>query len=181
MIGISVVRNGASRIGVRSGSSIKVILLDSVENWGSAGEIVSVKRGFARNFLVPRSKAAYATPENKVRFQGLLKQRATSNAVSGQAPAASLPSAEEISQFINNRSIKIFKEVNDQGLCFSSVTVGDVLSAAKSQLSLDLSIPKSAVVLSSELAAKKKGTFTVSIAGASVQIIVEAAAPKLKE
>ena len=165
------------RMAKRSGSSIKVILLDAVESWGSAGEIVSVKRGFARNFLVPRSKAAYATPENKTRYKTLLEKNKVVS-VSHSVPQVSVPSAEEIANLINKRSLKIIKEVNEQGVCFASVSALDVLSAARTQCGVDLNIPKSAVTLSSDLAAKKTGTFKVSIAGAVVEVIVEAATKK---
>ena len=181
MIGLGRLFGGSTRHGggARHGSSIKVILLDAVENWGTAGEIVSVKRGFARNFLVPRSKAAYATPENKTRFQALLERgKAIGIANSPSAPQVSVPSAEEIANLINKRSLKIIKEVNEQGVCFASVTALDVLSAARTQCGVDLSIPKSSVSLGSDLAAKKTGTFTVSIAGAPVEVIVEAAPKK---
>ena len=56
----------------RQGTSISVILLSDVSNKGSIGEIVKVKRGYARNLLIPRKLAAYVTPENKTKFESIL-------------------------------------------------------------------------------------------------------------
>ena len=42
---------------VRCGSTLKVLLLDKLENYGAKGDVVDVKRGYARNFLIPRKKA----------------------------------------------------------------------------------------------------------------------------
>lgn len=56
---------------VRFGSSIKVILLENMDNRGKSGDLISVKRGFARNFLIPRKFAAYATPANKEKYASL--------------------------------------------------------------------------------------------------------------
>jgi len=49
---------------------MKVILLERVEGWGSLGDVVTVKDGYARNFLLPRSKALRANPANLKVFEG---------------------------------------------------------------------------------------------------------------
>ena len=108
----------------RHGSSIPVILLESVDNWGAAGEVITVKRGFARNFLIPRAKAAYATPENKTRFAAL---KSTT-----KAPAESRSaSIEALRMFAAGRKLEIRKEANDKGTLFAAVTTGEVLAALK--------------------------------------------------
>ena len=55
---------------VRHGGSIKVILLQDLENKGLQGEIVNVKRGYARNLLIPRKLAIYDTMENRGKYKG---------------------------------------------------------------------------------------------------------------
>jgi ribosomal protein L9 len=64
-----------------------VILLSEVERLGKKGEVVSVKRGHARNLLIPRKWAAYDTEQNRLRYASLL---ATLQAESPAAAAAPL-------------------------------------------------------------------------------------------
>jgi ribosomal protein L9 len=64
-------------VGRRQGSTISVILLESVGTIGQTGNIVDVKRGYARNFLVPRKLAAYATTENKSKFSNIIQNGST--------------------------------------------------------------------------------------------------------
>ena len=106
----------------RQGSSIPVILLESVDNWGAAGDVISVKRGFARNFLIPRAKAAYATPENKTRFAALKSTTKAPN----RADAT-----DALRILTAGRHLEIRKEANDKGTLFAAVTTGEVLAALK--------------------------------------------------
>ena len=55
---------------------MKVILLDHIEKLGRKGEVVSVKRGFARNYLIPRGFALYATPQNMKHLSAIQHQAA---------------------------------------------------------------------------------------------------------
>eukprot|EP01033_Poteriospumella_lacustris_P008156 gene8156-5872_t len=71
----SVVRSAIGS--VRHGSSISVILLEKVGTVGQAGSVVSVKRGYARNFLIPRKMAAYATFENRAKHAALIETAKT--------------------------------------------------------------------------------------------------------
>ena len=143
----------------RHGSSISVILLDSVQNWGSRGEVVSVKRGFARNFLVPRKLAAYATPENKQRFESLIKSTsavadakatkvAESNAASASGPSAAslLPAllasmdaalAQQGPDFCL-RVTRDAQSVTESGTLYAAVSAEEVAAAALSQLGVAL-------------------------------------------
>lgn len=61
----------------RCAGSIPVLLLQSVINKGTTGEIVSVRRGFARNYLFPKKMAVYATAVNKEKYSSILKAPAT--------------------------------------------------------------------------------------------------------
>lgn len=53
---------------LRHGTSIPIILLQDIPEKGVKGEIIKVKRGFARNYLIPRKLAIYAIHENKVKY-----------------------------------------------------------------------------------------------------------------
>jgi large subunit ribosomal protein L9 len=64
-------------LGRRQGSTISVILLERVGTVGQTGNIVDVKRGYARNFLIPRKLAAYATTENKTKFANIIQNSAS--------------------------------------------------------------------------------------------------------
>ena len=59
------------------GSSIPVIMVDTVDGTGLSGEIIRVKRGFARNFLIPNKKAAYLTQDNRERYSEIMESRAS--------------------------------------------------------------------------------------------------------
>lgn len=145
---------------VRQGSSIPVILLDSVQNWGSRGEVVSVKRGFARNFLVPRKLAAYATPENKARFESLIKAtsatadaKATRASASDSAAGAAGPSAasllpallESLDNALSRRgpdfALRLPKDsqsVTESGTLYAAVSADEVAAAVLTQLGVAL-------------------------------------------
>ena len=53
---------------------MQVILLEKMQNLGELGDEVNVKPGFARNFLIPQSKAVPATPQHRAEFEALLEQ-----------------------------------------------------------------------------------------------------------
>ena len=65
-----------NQLSFRNGSTIKVILQQDLVNKGKNGDIVSVKRGYARNLLIPRKLALYATTENKARISSLNNENA---------------------------------------------------------------------------------------------------------
>lgn len=166
---------------VRHGSSIPVILLNSVDNWGSAGEIVKVKRGFARNFLLPRKMAAYATPENRVKFQPLIenqKRVATAGIIADKTVApTSAELAESITRVIGNAQVVITKGVNEHGLCYSAVIPADILSGMKAQFgNAFTTFPISAIDMSTQSVIKELGVYKIKCAGglAEVEIRVEA-------
>ena len=60
--------SGLPRCPSRQGTSVAIVLLKDLPGRGSAGDIVEVKRGFARNLLIPRKVAVYATRDNRIQF-----------------------------------------------------------------------------------------------------------------
>ena len=59
---------GLQRCPFRQGTSVAIVLLKDLPGRGNAGDIIQVKRGFARNLLIPRKTAVYATRDNRVQF-----------------------------------------------------------------------------------------------------------------
>lgn len=105
---------------------MEVILLETVENLGSVGDKVSVKAGFARNYLVPQGKAKMATAENLAEFEA---QRAEHE----KAAVEALATAETRKQAIEAMGvIEITARVGSEGKLFGSVGVGDVCDAIES-------------------------------------------------
>jgi len=98
---------------------MKVILTESIENLGRAGEVVNVARGYARNFLLPRDLALQATPGNLK----VVSQR------KGQFLAAETrlkEEAETVADRISEITIKIRKKVGEKDVLYGSVTTAEI-------------------------------------------------------
>jgi large subunit ribosomal protein L9 len=102
---------------------MEVILLENIENLGSVGDKVSVKSGFARNYLVPQAKAKIATAANLAEFEAL---RAELEKAAADAKAA----AEARKQTIEALGvIEVMARVGSEGKLFGSIGVADVCDA----------------------------------------------------
>jgi large subunit ribosomal protein L9 len=69
---------------------MEIILLEKVDNVGGIGDLVRVKSGYARNYLIPQGKATLATPENKAKFESRraeLEAKAAAELAAAQARA----------------------------------------------------------------------------------------------
>lgn len=105
---------------------MEVILLENIENLGSVGDKVSVKAGFARNYLVPQGKAKMATAENLAEFEA---HRAELEKAAAEAKAT----AEARKQAIEAMGvIEITARVGSEGKLFGSVGVADICDAIES-------------------------------------------------
>jgi large subunit ribosomal protein L9 len=96
-----------------------VILLERIERLGQIGDVVKVKQGFARNFLLPTKKALRATAENKKRFE---EQRA-------QIEANNLKrreEAEKIKGKVDGLKVVIIRQASETGILFGSVSSRDI-------------------------------------------------------
>ncbi|MFK8026902.1 MAG: 50S ribosomal protein L9 [Gammaproteobacteria bacterium] len=105
---------------------MEVILLSKVENLGALGDKVSVKSGFARNYLIPQGKAKFATPENIAEFEA---RRAELEAEA----ASTLATAEARKAKIDGATITIAAKEASEGKLFGSVGNIDVLEALTAQ------------------------------------------------
>jgi large subunit ribosomal protein L9 len=99
-----------------------VILLQRIEKLGQMGEVVRVKPGFARNYLLPQKKALRATEANRARFE---KQRAQLEANN----LARRQEAEKISGKVDGLKVVIIRQAGETGHLYGSVSARDVAQA----------------------------------------------------
>jgi len=98
---------------------MEVILLERVAKLGQMGEVVRVKDGFARNFLLPRGKALRATDENRARFETMK--------VELEARNLELKSeAEKVSSKLNGQSFTVLRQAAEGGQLYGSVSPRDI-------------------------------------------------------
>jgi len=98
---------------------MQVILLDKVVNLGALGDIVKVKDGYARNFLIPSGRARRATEANKAEF-------AAKRAELEKAAAAKLAESQAQGEKLSGASIKLTQKAGVDGRLFGSVTNHDI-------------------------------------------------------
>ena len=100
-----------------------VILLQRIEKLGQMGEVVKVKPGFARNYLLPQKKALRATDANRARFE---KQRAQLEAIN----LSRREEAQKISGKVEGLTVVIIRQAGETGHLYGSVSPRDVAAAA---------------------------------------------------
>lgn len=103
---------------------MEIFLLETIDNVGRIGERVHVKPGYARNYLIPKGKAALATPENIVRFEAM---RAELEAKADAEVAAASGQAEKL----EGQVIRIEARVGAEGKLFGSVGSIDIVAACE--------------------------------------------------
>jgi len=101
---------------------MNVILLENVENLGRIGDLVKVKAGFGRNFLLPQGKAALATPEN-------MKQVEARRAELEKAAAEELNKAKDRAKAIDGVELEIVANAGTEDKLFGSVGPVDIAEA----------------------------------------------------
>ena len=110
---------------------MQLILREDVDNLGKAGELVNVKPGFGRNFLLPRKLAVVANPKN---LKQLEHERAQNAARQAKLKAA----AEEQVKKIEAVKVKLARKVGEQDKLYGSVTALDIAEGlAKAGVQLD--------------------------------------------
>jgi large subunit ribosomal protein L9 len=105
---------------------MQVILLEKVVNLGGLGDVVKVKDGYARNYLLPQGKAKRATPENLAEFE---KKRAELEKAQNEA----LVSAQEKGAKLDGLMLQITQKAGVDGRLFGSVTNYDIAEALNKQ------------------------------------------------
>ena len=114
---------------------MQIILLEKVINLGTLGDVVRVKDGYARNFLIPQGKAKRATTANLADFE---KRRAELE----KAHAEVLAQAQDKATKIEGMMVQITQKAGVDGKLFGSVTNSDVSEALKKQ---GIDVPKAAI------------------------------------
>ncbi len=118
-------------------AAVELVLLQRVENLGQMGEVVKVKPGYARNYLLPEKKALRATKENLARFE---EQRA-------QLEAQNLKrreEAERVAERVHGIAVVIIRQAGESGGLYGSVSARDIAEATSEA---GLSITRQQVVL----------------------------------
>ena len=101
---------------------MEVILLERVAKLGQMGDVVKVKDGFARNFLLKRGKALRATADNRTKYDGM-KADLEANNIQAKGEAA------KVAEKIDGRDIVIIRQSSETGQLFGSVTVRDIVAS----------------------------------------------------
>jgi large subunit ribosomal protein L9 len=105
---------------------MQVILMEKVANLGELGDVVKVKDGYARNFLIPEGKAKRATPDNLKAFESRRSELE-------KAQAATLAKAQERGGKLDGLTVQITQKAGPDGRLFGSVTNYDIVEALKTQ------------------------------------------------
>ena len=128
-----------------------VILLERVENLGQMGDVVKVKPGYARNFLLPQKKALRANDANKAVFEN---QRAELEARNLERKSEAEAAAEKI----NGKAFVVIRQSSETGILYGSVSTRDIAETASEE---GVHIEKAQVRLDKPL--KSLGVFSVRI------------------
>lgn len=131
---------------------MEVILLERVAKLGQMGDVVRVKDGFARNFLLPRNKALRATTDNRAKFDGMKADLEARN-------LKAKGEATKVAEKIDGRNVVILRQASETGQLFGSVSVRDIMSSFESD---GITLSRSQVLLDHPI--KTIGQHGVSIA-----------------
>ena len=120
---------------------MEVILLERIEKLGQMGDVVNVKTGFARNYLLPQNKALRKTKQNLSRFESERAQLEADNLTRKNE-------AENIAGKLENMNVTIIRAAGETGQLYGSVTSRDI---AESVTKAGISINKNQVILNRAL------------------------------
>jgi len=105
---------------------MEVILLERVAKLGQMGEIVKVRDGYARNFLLKRKKALRATAENRAKYNGMKSELEANNL---KAKSEASKAAEKI----EGLEVVVLRQASESGQLFGSVSVRDIVAALEGE------------------------------------------------
>jgi large subunit ribosomal protein L9 len=153
----------------------EVILTEAVPSLGSEADIVKVRAGYARNFLIPGGKALEVTPASLRKINHLKAKRA-------EREARELNEAESLASKINKLRLNLKLETGETGKAFGSITAADLLDRLCAEIK-DLVLPRHAIVLERPLKESGEHQIPVKIHSevtATLRIEI-AAAPKAEQ
>lgn len=130
---------------------MQIILLERVENLGAIGDEVTVRPGYARNFLLPKNKALRATDANRKRFEAMRAELVARNAETKER-------AEAAAKKLDGKSFVLLRQAGESGQLYGSVSARDVADAAAAE---GFEAARNNVVLDKPI--KTLGVFTVRV------------------
>src|SRR5215831_13780412 len=131
---------------------MEVILLERIGKLGQMGDVVRVKDGFARNFLLPRGKALRATADNKKRFEDMKSELQAKN-LEMKGDAGKLASK------LDGKTYVVLRQASEAGQLFGSVSSRDIASLIKAE---GAEVGRSQIVLNAPI--KTIGQYKVPLA-----------------
>jgi len=111
--------------------STEIILTENVPGLGAEADVVKVRRGYARNYLLPRGKAYEVTPATLRQLENLKKKRA-------EREARELNEAEELARRITKLRIVFKLETGETGKAFGSITAHDIVIRLKNEIGQEI-------------------------------------------
>ena len=131
---------------------MEVILLERIGKLGQMGDVVRVKDGYARNFLLPRGKALRATADNKSKFEGM-KGELQTRSLEAKGEAGKLAAK------VNGKNYVVIRQASETGQLFGSVSTRDIAALIHTE---GVEVTRSHVVLNAPI--KSIGQYKVPLA-----------------
>ena len=135
-------------------STVEVVLKENLEHLGSIGDVVKVRRGYARNYLLPRGLAVVAS-------RGNVKQVEHEKAVQAQRIARLRADQEKVVAELSKVTVMIAKEAGEDGKLFGSVTSNDVLEGLKAK-GVEIEVDKKKLVMPPQ-PIKEVGSYEIGV------------------
>jgi large subunit ribosomal protein L9 len=135
-------------------SSVEIVLKENLEHLGSIGDVVRVRRGYARNYLLPRGLAVVAS-------RGNVRQIEHEKAIQAQRIAKLREEQEKIVAQLAKVTVMVAKEAGDDGKLFGSVTSNDVIEGLKAK-GVEMDIDKKKLVMPAQTI-KEVGSYEIGV------------------
>lgn len=130
---------------------MQIILQEDIEKLGTRGQVVEVKEGYARNFLLPKKLALEATPGNMKRLEKM-------RAIFAKKEATEKEAAQKLAELLTSVSLTLARKSGENEQLFGSVTAGDISEALAAQ---DYNIEKRKIALTDPI--KVLGEYEIAI------------------
>jgi len=130
---------------------MKVVLTKDVEGWGTIGDVIEVKKGFARNYLIPRGLALELTDENRRFIDNILVQKA-------RKLQREKEKALELAKKLNGVEIEIERPIGVTGKMYGSVTISDIAEKLKEK---GIEVDKKKIMLRSPI--RNLGSYNIQV------------------
>ena len=131
---------------------MEVILLQNVENLGERNDVVTVRNGYGRNYLIPKRMAIVATPSGKKHMEEIHRQQSAK-------AAKLLEDMQAIAEKLNSKAIRVGAKAGTSGKLFGSVTTIQLADAIKREFDID--VDRRSINLVEEV--KSLGTYKATV------------------